>query len=205
VVRAETRDPVVYADTWIRHSEGDDAEDFAERLDEWLAYYRRLGIEALSAGMLTLRKRSSGNNYFRYDDGPPSMLGPAGDDVEQRFAAYDFLERAADPRQLLASVFEVSPQTRLTHECAAQREGWRVIRTSLAKAAGFAYSAEADPLVAAIIGGCDGQQTLSEVMTAVSESHELPLQELAATIGPALRGLIERGYLRVVREEFRAS
>ena len=55
-----------------------------------MAYYERGQIEAMSAGLITMRRRSSSPSWFRADDAPAKMLGPCGDNVVRLFEAQDF-------------------------------------------------------------------------------------------------------------------
>jgi hypothetical protein len=103
VLRSETRDVGAYASTWIRHTEPFHPAENPERFEEWMAYYEQLGIEAVSAGLITMRRRSGASNWFRADDAPVKMLGPCGEFVELGFGLTDFLEAYAEDSALLDS------------------------------------------------------------------------------------------------------
>src|SRR5690349_20352582 len=96
-----------------RHGPVDDPA----RLEAWLAYYREAGIQAIGAGVVTMRKRAPGSGsgpaWFRAFDGPPRMLGPCGDAVLERMEALEFLQHVSDDADLMASVFRVSPKVQL--------------------------------------------------------------------------------------------
>ncbi|HJV08253.1 MAG TPA: methyltransferase, partial [Acidimicrobiales bacterium] len=83
-----------YAATWI---ESEEDEGFERSFDDWMAYYARLGIEAVDSGLVTLRRpvagagAGAGTPWFRAEDSPETMTFPAGGDLLARFAAEDFL------------------------------------------------------------------------------------------------------------------
>lgn len=69
-------------DAWVLHSHTEDAADYARdriaetaegpeppagRLEEWKAYYRREGIEAVGFGVITMRKREGSSHVLRCD------------------------------------------------------------------------------------------------------------------------------------------
>lgn len=85
-----TYDPLTYASLWIR-----DAADVGDALDRWLAYYRRLGIEAMSSGAVILRRRS-GVNWTRAVDVRAAPIQAASEHLLRIFAANDRLQTMTD-------------------------------------------------------------------------------------------------------------
>ena len=67
VMRSESLDAATYASTWIQHTEKAASEEYGHRFEEWLAYYERLGIVSMGAGLITMRKSSRKQNWFRAD------------------------------------------------------------------------------------------------------------------------------------------
>ena len=95
VLRFTTVEPTEHSELSACSSTEGMAADLSAKLGEWQEYYRQQGIEAISDGVITLRKRSGTANWLRIDD-TPQRIGPCGASVEAGFAAVDFL-RAADP------------------------------------------------------------------------------------------------------------
>src|SRR3972149_4533559 len=62
VMRSETRNAATYASAWIRHTERQEPEQYAQRFEEWMNYYERQGIEAISAGLVPMRRRRGGRH-----------------------------------------------------------------------------------------------------------------------------------------------
>ena len=62
------RGPGDYAENWlVRQAELSTTDQFAEGFDRWMAYYERHGIEAIDFGLITLRRRTAGQNWIRVD------------------------------------------------------------------------------------------------------------------------------------------
>ena len=76
----DTVDPLTQAGAWLRHEARGDADAYAAALDRWLAYFDRLGIEAIAVGAVILRRRK-GANWVLADELPSDRLGPASDHI----------------------------------------------------------------------------------------------------------------------------
>jgi methylase of polypeptide subunit release factors len=195
VMRSETRDAATYASTWIEHTERDTTERFQERFEQWMDYYAELGIGAVSAGLITMRRASGRSTWYRAEDGPEKMLGPCGDAVLQGFALRDFLAAVPDDASLLAARLRVSGEARLQRMLEPAAGGWADVSTELCLAHGLAYSGSVDPYVANLVAACDGRKPLGELLAEMAAS----LGKNPVDLGPALcgvvRSLIERGFL----------
>lgn len=195
VMQSETLDAAAYAVKWIRHTERDAPDRFAERFDQWLDYYERHRIEAVGAGLITLRRRSGGSNWFRADAAPPKMLGPAGASIELGFRLGDFLEAARDDQELLNTCLRCSPDARLHQHAEPAADAWRVTDCQLELASGLAYTGDADPYIAALLARCDGRRRLGDLMGELAVAMGQDRSALTATCVALVRRLVERGFL----------
>jgi SAM-dependent methyltransferase len=195
VIRSETRDGGTYAATWIRYTERAEPEHFAQRLEEWMAYYEQQRIDAIGAGLITMRRSSAHANWFRADDGPEKMLGPRGDHVVRGFELRDFLETVRDDSALLNTRLCVSPNVRLERHSVPSAQGWveEVTRVHLTR--GLAYSGNIDPFVANLIIGCNGQQRLGKLLADMESSLGVDPANITSTFCGVVRQLIDRGFL----------
>jgi len=195
VMRTDTLDAAGYAAKWIRHTERDQPEAFSRRFEEWMAYYQREQIEALSGGVITLRRRTAAANWFRADDGPEKMLGPAGDGIAQAFEVRDFLETVRGDEALLRQRLRLSPDARLQQRFEPAEGAWRVAESELQLQRGLAYSGRVDPYFACILAQFDGRRPLRDLVTELAAM----IQEDPASATPRcldlVRRLIERGFL----------
>jgi hypothetical protein len=195
VLRSETRDVGAYASTWIGHTEAFCPKEHPERFAEWMAYYERLGIEAVSAGLITMRRRSGAKNWFRADDAPVKMLGPCGDFVELGFRLTDFLEAHSDDSELLDCRLRISPDVRLEQTLAALSEKWSEIEAKLYLARGLAFAGSVDPLVADLLIRCDGQRRLGDLVADLAVALEIESSSLLPIACAIVRSLVQRGFL----------
>jgi hypothetical protein len=195
VMRSETRDAETYASTWIRHTERDEPEAFAKRFEKWMAYYEQQNIEAISAGLITMRRRSGRTNWYRADDGPEKMLGPCGEHIVRGFELRDFLEAVSDDSMLLSTRLGVSPDICLERQSAPSEEGWMEVVTNVHLTRGLAYTGSIDSYVAQLIMGCDGQRRLKDNLADMANSLGVDLEKIRPTFCGVVRGLIERGFL----------
>jgi SAM-dependent methyltransferase len=88
-------DLVSYAAHWNLQLAAGGAEPLLAAVDRWLDYYRSAGIEAISEGMVLLRRRSGVANWVRAIEVPGNPTGPAGDHVIRLFEARDRRDEAA--------------------------------------------------------------------------------------------------------------
>ena len=201
VMRSDTLDAASYAAKWIRHTEWDDPEHFCQRFEEWVDYYERERIEAISGGLITLRRRSEGANWFRADDSPNRMLGPAGQAILQGFEAHDFLKTVEDDARLMAQRLQVSPDVRMHQDLRPSGDGWEVLRCEVQLERGLVYAGNVDPFMAGLIAHCDGGRVLGELMADLAAA----LGKDPAAIAPACLGivrcLVEQGFLVPVAQD----
>jgi hypothetical protein len=195
VMRSETRDASTYATVWIRGTEEDNPARFAKLYEEWMAYYEGEGIEAMSAGLITMRRTSERTNWFCADDAPEKMLGPCGEAIARRFELHDFLETVRDDRALLETRLCVSPDVRWEQQCEPSAAKWQVVSSQLRLASGLAYTGNIDPYVAGLVLRCNGQRPLRELMAELATSLGGDLEGIAPACLEVTRQLVQHGFL----------
>jgi len=195
VMPTDTLDAEDYAAKWIRHTERVDPQEFGRRLDEWMAYYRQQGIEAVSGGLINMRRRAGGDHWFSAEEGPPRMLGQAGEAIRQCFCAEDFLRATSDEELLASHALRVSPDLRLEQSLEPDAPGWRIAEAQLRLVRGLAYSGNIDPYMARLVAGCQGETRLADLVTDLATSLEKPPSEVTPAALGLIRQLIRRGFL----------
>src|SRR5258706_485475 len=114
---------------------------YGRTLDEWLAYYERLGISAVAYGGVVLRRRTTTENWVRVDPLPAGRLGPASDQIRRVFAAQDRLQGVTDDRALLDERFRVAETVRITQTTGVSGA---IGEPQLSLAEGLGFQAEID-------------------------------------------------------------
>jgi len=168
--------------------------EFSERFEEWMAYYEGKGINAVSAGVITLRRTDRHANWFRADEAPAKMIGPAGDAIVRGFEINDFLESVRDDAALLETRLLLSQDIILERKLKPSQEGWQDSAFTMSLNRGFAYSGEIDQYVADILIACNGQRRLADVLESLPA---LPgtRRKLKETFCAVIRRLINMGFL----------
>jgi methylase of polypeptide subunit release factors len=193
------RDPISYAATWLYPECGDKQDEYARRLDEWLAYFQRLGIGAISFGAIILRKRSATRNWIRADIAPSGEPAqPCGDQIERIFAAQTFLDELGEDGSLLDRKFTLAPDHQLQHVMQAEGGRWVVKAAELTQAHGYPFVGHVDRLVCTVLAGCDGQHTLAELVADLSTSLRADPAQVGPSCSRVIRTLLYWGFLTAV-------
>lgn len=194
IMHSEEVAPDTYAALWIRQSGYIDSPESAALFERWMCYYDDLGIEAISMGLATLRRRTSAENWFRILRTPDRMTGPCSADVERFFCVTDFLIDH-DDSQLVRRKFKIAADVQMQQTCAPGDGGWNVKTASIKRTEGIGFTGEADPFIASILVRCDGARTLASIIEAVCEEWGLEPGEVAANVLRVFRYLLERGFV----------
>jgi len=194
-MRADTHGAAEYAHVWIRDTEHGTNEDCERLYNEWLAYYKQQRIEAISTGLIALRKASGRRNWVRIEEGPGSNSGPFGDYVLCGFGLRDFLESAPDDMALLEARLRVAESVRVDHVCAWEEGSWRIRSAKIRLAEGLQYEANLDLRLAGMAAMCDGTRTMREVLAQMAGTLDIGFERIAPNCLALTRQLVERGFL----------
>ena len=124
VLRGATQDRNEYAKEWVQHIYPNDTPEFARTYDEWMNYYARENIEAMSMGLVTMQ-RAAGPNWFRIDAQPETKNRDLGENIIRIFELENFLNRMGSPDSLLNCALRAAPDLRLDIRYTPSDEGWR--------------------------------------------------------------------------------
>jgi methylase of polypeptide subunit release factors len=195
VLKTATTEAGQYAHMWIRDTELAASERAADLFNEWMSYYARARIEAVSTGLIALRRRSGAANWVRFDDLPEGMAGEFGEAVEQGFRLRDFLDSARDDKALLGGMFRLSPHLALQQEARWAQGAWQVQAAQIRLEQGLKFSGNVDRNAMALLQRLDGRRTLAEVLAEAAASLATRPEHIAPPCLKLLRRLIERGYV----------
>jgi SAM-dependent methyltransferase len=195
VMRNQSRDVANYAANWIRHTEKLETENMEGRFGEWLSYYEDQRIERVGGGVINMRRRSGGDNWFHADDGVETMFGPGGEYILKGFAARDFLEGAKDDAALLGATFTLSQDTRLVQQKLPSAEGWMMEVSEIHLSRGLAQKGRIDPYVETLLIGCDGTRPLEALIREMAEALAVETSEIVSAACALVRDFVLRGFL----------
>jgi len=191
VVQREVVDPAVYVELWLKDSGHHGAADYPERYDTWLAWFEEQGIEAIGFGWVNLRRGGgAAQGSHRLLDWPYDVeqpIAPAiaewgatvGNDIgpdERLVARTDLLQETVGP------VGAEHPESIVLR----QQRGFRRART-------------ADTVVAALVGACDGELSVGQILAALADLLDLDPDESRTTYLTVVRELVEDGFLLPAR------
>ncbi|WP_422752738.1 DUF7059 domain-containing protein [Micromonospora sp. WMMD708] len=196
VIQREVADPMAYVNLWL--TDVGEAAD-PHRAAAWLDWFDAHKIEAVGFGIVSLRRGGHTDPVVRVEDLRQRVEAPLGDQVTAWFDRQDFLlARGTDG--VLDARYRAAPGLQLRQEATIGDEGWAVDRQVLTMPRGLRWSEEIDPLVLALVGGCDGRLPLRDQLALLAAAHDVTTDELAEAAGPIVAHLVERGIVEPVTD-----
>lgn len=183
----------LYAYLWVRDTEPGPPEQTDRLYREWMEYFERERIEAISSGVLVMRRRS-GRNWTRFDEIPGEVPPSAGEWVELAFRLRDYLEASSDD-QLLGARLRLSPDAQLIEECQARQGRWQAGTARLRLCKGLTWEGRLDPKMKELLARMDGRQTLRCLLVHLAVELGVPPERVIGPAMPLVRDLILRGFL----------
>jgi methylase of polypeptide subunit release factors len=187
VLQREVQDPAEYVALWQR----DAGDTSRERAAEWLDWFDANDVDAVGFGIVTLR-RTGGTATVAIEDAPQPVAQPIGPHLASWFERWDALAATPD---LLAARPRVASGVALEQSAYAGTDGWDVTAQALQQNDGLRWRADVDPIGVALAGACDGTRTVSEVLAVLAAAYDVDEESLRAGALPAVRHLVERGFL----------
>jgi hypothetical protein len=194
IIHTRTDEIDVYADFWLRSDEAIDPGRLAERFDRWMAYYKKHGIEAIDFGLITLRRRTGGPNWLRFDTcrrfNHPNDVG-----IQVGFAARDLLAGLKSDRDLLDLRLRARSELRLSQSLKPTDLGWTVENAKCLLGDGLRFEGELNQAVFHLLTLCRGQFPLSVVLQQVAARLGQAPDTILAPCLEAAVNLIDQGFL----------
>ncbi len=192
VVQREQLDPASYVELWLKDSGHHGGPDYARRYDTWLSWLEETGIEGIGFGWINLRLGGTGRHElmeWRYDVEQP--IGPA---VHAWGEATTTLAGLDD-----AALLTTRPQVRsdIQQETVGQPGAEDPEVIVLRQQRDFRRARQADTIEAALVGACDGDLTLGQILGALAQLTDADESQLQSTYVPVVRELVREGFLEV--------
>jgi hypothetical protein len=189
VVQREVLDPAAYVELWLKDAGLHGAADYLVRYDTWLTWFDEQGVEGVGFGWINLNRRGADRT-----GAPVRDLLEWPYDVEQPIAP-------AIGEWAAASRAEVGPGSRLVARPDVQQETLGapgaedpetvVLRQQL----GLRRARRVDTVEAALVGACDGELTVGQILDALAELLDLDEAETRTTYLPVVGELVREGFL----------
>ncbi len=202
VMRTATRSLSEYTLDW---NEGRNHQPgFSQLYQEWMAYYKQQRIEAISTGLITMRRTSGRPNWCCVGNAPEKITGEAGavgEAIRRGFESHDFLLTVQEDPPLLNAQLTAAPNSSLLQLHQPSSQGWRQVGVRLQMSSGLCFSEDVDQHVAELVVGCDGKRTVGDLMVALAARRKVSVESIAPKILSGLRRLISCGFLAPVRDD----
>ena len=196
VVQRDLLDPAEYAETWVRDGGAHPGTArWRALVRAWLDDFAERGVTAIGAGYLTLRAPGSGTapmRRFEHLDAP--LGGGVADAIAAGLAAHDWQAARRDDA-LAAARLAVAPDvTEHRHHWPGEADPTVL---ELRQGSGFARVRRVDTVTAAVVGACDGELALEDIVRAVARILQVDGAETLHAVLPVVRELLVEGFLRI--------
>jgi SAM-dependent methyltransferase len=187
VVQREVLDPATYVELWLKDAGLHGAHDYLDRYDAWLSWLDREGVEAIGFGWVNLRRRIDGRGRrHTFLDWPHPVEQP----IAPAIAAWaEALDLDIGPDDLLVRRDDVHQET--VGVPGAEDPATVVLRQQR----GLMRARRVDTVEAALVGACDGDLTVGQILDALAQLLDRNAGELRAQYLPVVRELVEEGFL----------
>jgi hypothetical protein len=160
----------------------------------WLDWFDAQRVEAVGLGLVTLRAAGHADPVVRVEELRQAVEQPFGAHVGAWLDRQDWL-RAHPDGALLTARLRTAEGLRLRQEASQGADGWQVDRQLLELPGGPRWVEEIDPVVLALVSGCDGCAALGDQLSLLAAAHEVELATLTEVAVPIVAHLVERGIL----------
>ncbi|MBU6400723.1 MAG: methyltransferase [Verrucomicrobia bacterium] len=192
LLRGATQDPLGYAAAWTRTA---DAADYDQALSRWCDYYARLGIQALSAGAVILRRRQAAHHWVRTEALPNALTEPCADQLEALLRAEDFLAAHPAESDWLDQAFLLADGLHL-HQSLVCRGGRFVLESMRVEFHdGLRFKGLVDASAFRLLAHCDGRRRLGELADRLSRGGAAEGQITRSRAVALVRQLCAHGFL----------
>lgn len=168
-------DPLEHAAGWNEHL-AHDPDQYGAALDEWLAYFTRLGVGWITEGAVLLHRRRGKGHVLRIDPADPDDVERASAQIQRAFASHERLAELGGRAALLDSTVALAPKVRVDQilEPGADEPDVRLVLEE-----GTHVEYELDPDVAEVVKVLNGRRTLGRAIDRVVRIFELDKNEAA--------------------------
>jgi hypothetical protein len=194
VLRLKVQAPDDYATGWIESDTGADPPTREAMFARWMADYEAQAIEAISFGLITLRRAPGRPNWCCIEDAP-ALRGLCGDSILRGFALRDFLEAVRDDRALLAARLRLSPEMRLEQVLRPTEGSWGMVESFIHLPSGLAYRPRIDQPIYEMLHRSRGQATVGELLAQVAAKVGGDPEEIPPSTLEVVRSLVAQGFL----------
>lgn len=200
VIQRELQDPAEYAETWIRDggtSPERDPDGWVALYGAWLDDFAARGVEGIGFGYVVLRRPEVGAavTVRRLEEITGTVRMPLGGHVADVLAAETWLAARDDDALAAARLVVAGDVTEERYLTPGAQDPSIVL---LRQGGGLGRTVRVGTALAGLVGACDGDLTVGQIVGALASLLEVPSDAVAADVLPSVRGLVRDGLLRPV-------
>jgi hypothetical protein len=192
VIRLKTVGTGTYASNWVGETDKEGSRLYVKRWDKWMTYLERQGIEAVSTGVINMRRKRGGSNWFRVSEDVMQIDSYAGEAIHRGFVLRDFLSATSDDA-LLATPLKIEPNAAMQTVSRSNGDGWQSERITLQHGKGLHYAGNLDNHTAWLVGHCSGGKTVRQLIDELAVHLGVDSERIRRSTLAFFREMIERG------------
>jgi methylase of polypeptide subunit release factors len=189
VVQREVLDPAEYVAMWLRDA-GQDSAEHAHRASTWLDWFAAHDVRGVGFGLISVRASNVDSPSQVVEDLRQQTDHPLGIQVGEFFGRQLAIRRTG----LLDLHLVAAPELRLRQEASRGKDGWEV-EDQLLTGGGLRATHAVDPLVVALVAGCDGTLSLRDQLTVLAHAYDTEPASLHAAAELVVGPLVRHGLL----------
>ncbi len=205
VVQRELVDLPTYVELWLKDAgqhpstgAGVEATDYHRRYDAWLGWLEEQGAEAIGFGWINLRRLdgSAGEPLVRLEHWPYDVEQPIGAEVDDQLARGRRVSELTDV-QLAGQHLRARQDLRQeTYGAPGAEDPEEIVVRQQRR---LRRAREVDTVEAALVGACDGDLGVAQILAALAQLLGREPDELATAYLPVVRDLVTEGFLELAR------
>jgi len=193
VVQREVLDPAAYVALWLKDSGDYGGPEHAARYDRWLGWFDEQGVEGIGFGWVNLRRQTDGGTAPTHEllEWPYDVEQPIAPAIAAWAEAVDLLASELDLAAL--RLFAAADLVQETQGPAGAEDPSTIV---LRLQRGLRRARQADTVEAALVGACDGDLTIGQILDALAELLDREPAGLREDYLPVVRQLVAQGFLK---------
>ncbi|UYM03379.1 class I SAM-dependent methyltransferase [Solicola gregarius] len=190
VLQREVVDLPTYVELWLADAGLHGTPQYRERYDTWLSWFDDEGIEAVGFGWMCLQRTDRDQPVVRLEDWPAAIEQPVAPQVSAWSRAVD--ESAAPDDEVLGMRLRQRELVQEQQSAPGADDPERIVVRQLH---GFRRARQVDTVTAGLIGACDGELSVGQILDALAQILDRDSVELRAAYADDVRSLLMDGYL----------
>lgn len=190
VVQREVVDPAAYVEMWLADAGLRGTPQYRDRYDTWLSWFADEDIEAVGFGWLNLRRTEHAEPVVRLEEWPHEIEQPVAPHIGAWMSAVGDVRVSDD--ELMGRVLVQADLVQEEHSAPGAGDPERIV---VRQRHGFRRARQVDTVEAGLIGACDGDLSVGQILDALAHLLERDGRELRTTYAEPVRSLLTDGYL----------